>query len=356
MNSQRNIMTYNYFLKGLRFLLAPFSLLYALVLSIRNLFFNIGIFKQTSFAVPVIAVGNLSVGGTGKTPQIEYLIRLLQKDYNIAVLSRGYKRKSEGFLLANNSVTVEDIGDEPFQFFKKFKNITVAVDADRTNGINRLLGLDLGINLILLDDAYQHRKVKASSYILLTAFENRYTKDFVLPTGNLREWRSGANRANIIVVTKCPIHFSKNLKQEIISEINPSLNQHVFFSSIQYDTTIHSKNGIKSIEELKYYKVVVVTGIAKPQPLLDFLTESTIEYHHLEFPDHHNFDDGDLLKIQSELDLIEAKDKLILTTEKDYTRLSGSIENLYSLGIRSDIDNKSEFDELIQNKILSIES
>jgi len=190
-----------------RKILFPLSILYGLITCIRNILFDNGILKAYSFDLPVIAVGNLSVGGTGKTPQIEYLIRLLSDKYKIATLSRGYKRQSSGFILAEASTTAATLGDEPFQFFTKFPNIHVAVDADRKNGIVQLLLQKDRPEIILLDDAFQHRKVKAGLYILLTSFEDLYVNDFVLPTGNLRESRSGAKRASIIVVTKCPHYF-----------------------------------------------------------------------------------------------------------------------------------------------------
>ncbi|MEY2867889.1 MAG: hypothetical protein RIR01_289, partial [Bacteroidota bacterium] len=188
----------------LRKILFPFAILYGLVTAIRNFLFDKGILKSYAFDLPIIAVGNLSVGGTGKTPQIEYLIRLLSTKYKVATLSRGYKRKSEGFVLADANVNAEILGDEPFQFFQKFPNIQVAVDANRKNGIEQLLSKNSKPEVILLDDAYQHRKVKAGFYILLTAYGDIYADDFMLPTGNLRESRSGAHRADVVVVTKCP--------------------------------------------------------------------------------------------------------------------------------------------------------
>ena len=189
-------------MKLLRKLLFPFAVVYGVITTIRNFLFDIGFLKSYAFPLPIIAVGNLSVGGTGKTPQIEYLIRLLSGKYRVATLSRGYKRQSEGFLLADASVNAAILGDEPFQFFQKFPAIQVAVDADRKNGIEQLLSQKNPPEVILLDDAYQHRKVKAGLYILLTADGDIYAKDYLLPTGNLRESRNGAQRAAIVVVTK----------------------------------------------------------------------------------------------------------------------------------------------------------
>tara|TARA_B100000809_G_scaffold105703_1_gene104230 strand:+ start:27716 stop:28750 length:1035 start_codon:yes stop_codon:yes gene_type:complete len=338
-------------IKSLRLVLSPFSLIYALVLSIRNKLFDLNILKHTSFDVPVIAVGNLSLGGTGKTPQIEYLIRLLQEDYTIAILSRGYKRKSEGFVIAGKETTVEEIGDEPFQFFKKFQKIAVAVDSNRTNGIKELLKRDPLINLILLDDAYQHRKVKANFYTLLTAYDNRYTNDFVLPLGDLRESRSGAKRANTIVVTKCPFNLTKKERIDIIKEIDPRKYQQVFFSSIAYDTTIHSSKSSLELKTLVNYEIVLITGIAKPKQLVDYLIEQKIKFNHLDFPDHHTFNSLDIENINQTFDKIKNNKKLILTTEKDFTKLSNSIEGIYSLGIRTSITDSEKFDSFVKKGI-----
>jgi len=337
--------------KGLRWVLSPFSLLYALVLQIRNKLFDLNILKQTSFNIPVIAVGNLSVGGTGKTPQIEYLIRLLQDDYTIAVLSRGYKRKSKGLVIATDKTTVEDIGDEPFQFFKKFQNITVAVDTDRVNGIQQLLKSYPKTNLVLLDDAFQHRKVKANFYILLTAYKQRYTQDYVLPLGDLREARSGAKRANAIVVTKCPANLSAQERSEIVKEINPTKSQQVFFSSIAYDTTVQSEIDRISLQDLIDYEVVLVTGIAKPEPLVKYLTLKNIKFKHLKFPDHHNFTSTDIELIQQFYAGINKPKKLILTTEKDMTRLSGMLKKVYALGIKTALLNSEKFDSFVKKEI-----
>jgi tetraacyldisaccharide 4'-kinase len=186
----------------LRKILFPFAILYGFITSIRNFLFDTGILRSYSFDLPVIAVGNLSVGGTGKTPQIEYLIRLLSDKYKVATLSRGYKRQSEGFVLANSTSDAVQLGDEPFQFYQKFKNIQVAVDANRKNGIEQLLSNSNAPEVILLDDAFQHRKVKAGFYIMLTSFGDLYCNDFMLPTGNLRESRNGVQRANVVIVTK----------------------------------------------------------------------------------------------------------------------------------------------------------
>lgn len=314
----------------LRKILFPFAILYGFITSIRNFLFDKGILKSTSFDIPVIAVGNLSVGGTGKTPQIEYLIRLLSDKYKIATLSRGYKRKSEGFVLADGTSNAEILGDEPFQFYQKFPNIQVAVDANRTNGITQLLSQKNKPEIILLDDAYQHRKVKAGFYILLTSYGDLYEDDFILPTGNLRESRSGANRANIIVVTKCPKDLSDQKQEEIRLKLNLNCSQQIYFSFIDYDDTIYNKGEKVAVNDIKSEAKILLAGIAKPKPFFDYLKNENDEC--LTYPDHHHFSDSDLDEIQN-----KANGKKIITTEKDYVRLKDSklVLQLYYLPIKS---------------------
>ncbi|CAL2104450.1 Tetraacyldisaccharide 4'-kinase [Tenacibaculum sp. 190130A14a] len=339
-------------MKLLRILLYPFAVLYDIVTSIRNYFFDTGVLKSTKFNIPVIAVGNLSVGGTGKSPQIEYLIRLLKGTYKVAVLSRGYKRKTKGFQLINDSHTTEDVGDEPMQFYRKFKEeVYVAVDSDRTNGIEQLLTLENPPELVLLDDAYQHRKVTASSYILLTKFDDLFINDFILPTGNLRESRRGVKRAKAIVVTKCPEKLSILEQDELVRRINPSPNQEVFFSRIVYNEDL---GGIENLQlkDLTRSKVVLVTGIANPSSLLQYLNERKINFHHIKFPDHHHFSEADVSKIQQQYEALEGKNKFIVTTEKDYVRLEGKLNNLVYIGIKNEfLGDENTFDTLVKNEI-----
>ncbi len=338
-------------MKLLRFLLFPIAVIYDIVTTIRNLFFDIGFFKQKEFELPVIAVGNLSVGGTGKSPQIEYLIRLLKGKYKVATLSRGYKRKTEGFQLLNRTHTTEDVGDEPMQFYRKFADIAVAVDANRVNGINELIKRETP-EVVLLDDAFQHRKVKASFYVLLTKFDDLFSDDFILPTGNLRESRRGARRADIIVVTKCPGSLTTEEQKSIQQRLKVSRKQQVFFSRIKYEETIYSQQGSMRIDDLSNSKIVLVTGIAAPKPLLHFLTGKGISYQHINFPDHHNFAQKDLNKIKEAANELSGERRIILTTEKDYVRLGNSIDNLYYLPIESSfLCNDKEFNELILNHV-----
>lgn len=312
----------------LRKILFPVAFVYWIVTWMRNYFYDKQIFKSKSFDLPIIAVGNLSVGGTGKTPQIEYLIRLLQDEFKVATLSRGYKRETNEFVLANNSTTVKEIGDEPFQFFTKFPKIKVAVDANRINGITQLLKLDNKPEVILLDDAFQHRKVKAGFYILLTTYSELFCDDFILPFGNLREPSLGKKRANMIIVTKCPADISELAMSEIKAKLN--VNVPVFFSRIEYDELAYSEiESIKSVD-IKQTEKTIITGIAKPFPFISHLKKENDLV--LEFSDHHNFTKKEIDKIK-EL----ANNKTIITTEKDFMRLKGSLskEQLFYLPIKS---------------------
>ncbi|MFI1745451.1 tetraacyldisaccharide 4'-kinase [Thalassobellus sediminis] len=311
------------------------------VTSLRNKLYDLGLKQSTTYNFPVICVGNLSVGGTGKTPMIEYLISLLKDDYKVATLSRGYKRKTEGFQLANESSSAESIGDEPFQFYSKFnKEILVAVDSDRRNGIETLQSNNAP-EVILLDDAFQHRKVKAGFNILLTTYGNPYFNDVVLPTGNLREPRRGAKRANIIVVTKCPIGLTENEKNKIIEQIKPKSHQHVFFSSIAYANEVFSLDSSIKVEDLNDF--TLVTGIANANPLVDFLNDKNLKFEHLNFKDHHEFSKEDIAVLN--------KKSRIVTTEKDFMRLKqyDSLKaKLFYLPITTVIDDSTAFNTLIK--------
>ncbi|HKX85285.1 MAG TPA: tetraacyldisaccharide 4'-kinase [Flavobacterium sp.] len=329
----------------LRKLLFPFAVLYGFITGIRNFLYNLGILKSYSFDIPVIAVGNLSVGGTGKTPQIEYLIRLLSEKHKIATLSRGYKRKSEGFVLANKNTTAEVIGDEPYQFFQKFPEIQVAVDANRKNGIETLLSQSKKPEIILLDDAFQHRKVKAGFYIMLTSYDDLFYNDFMLPTGNLRESRTGINRANCIIVTKCPKDISEEAQQKIKTKIVTYLKEDIpiFFSYIEYDNHLYSEKKQIELDNFEIVDKIVVAGIAKPEPFFAYLQAA--KKSTMVFPDHHNFTEKDIQAI-----LETANRRKIVTTEKDFVRLKGKLPNdqLYYLPIKSSfVTSSNEFDKKI---------
>ena len=298
----------------LRKILFPLAFLYWLITFIRNWLYDKGIFKSHTFNIPIIAVGNLSVGGTGKTPQIEYLIRLLSDNYKVAVLSRGYKRSTEGFISADENATASSIGDEPFQFYSKFPTIQVAVDANRKNGIENLLQLSNKPDVILLDDAFQHRKVKAGFYILLTAYDDLFCDDYILPFGNLREPSSGKKRADMIIVTKCPNDLSEIAQLKIREKLN--VKQQVFFTTIQYDDYVFGNDSQLLVSEIQSESKVLVAGIAKPKLFFDFLKSEKDDT--LVFPDHHHFSKQDCEQI-----LAKANGRKIITTEKDFVRLNG---------------------------------
>jgi tetraacyldisaccharide 4'-kinase len=260
---------------------------------------------------------------------IEYLIRLLKDEYKVATLSRGYKRKTKGFLLADENTTAADIGDEPLQFYHKFKeDIQVAVEAERTVGIEKLRNLPISPEVILLDDAFQHRKVEAGFNILLTPFYDLYANDFMLPAGNLREPISGAKRANVIIVTKCPKEVSAEKQAKIIKKLRPQSHQKVFFTTIAYSETIQNEQEEVSLASLTS-EFVLITGIANPKPLLQHLNDQQLQYTHLKYADHYDFSESDIATIKA-----KAGSKKILTTEKDFMRLQGSLEHLYYLPIQ----------------------
>lgn len=336
-------------MKIIRLLLFPLSLFYGTITAIRNFLFDINILKSFEFNVPIIAVGNLSVGGTGKTPQVEYLIKLLADNYRLATLSRGYKRKSKGFILADKNSTAEILGDEPFQFYKKFSQIQVAVDANRKNGIENLLHLNNSPEIILLDDAFQHRKVKAGFYILLTTYDDLYCNDFMLPTGNLRENKTGANRANLIIVTKCPKKISEATQIKIRKSLKIQKNQQVFFSFIAYDQKVYSDSSSLFISEIKNQPKALIAGIADPKPFFNYLKNDNDTI--LTFADHHDFSAKDI-----ENCIKKAKNNRIITTEKDYVKLVGQFpkNQLYYLPIKSSfVSNKEAFDKIILNYVES---
>lgn len=312
-------------LKILRYLLFPFSLIYAAILWLRNLLFDKRILKSISYSIPSISVGNLSVGGTGKTPMIEYLIRVLKSENKIAILSRGYKRRSSGFLLADENSNADQIGDEPFQMLQKFPEISVCVGEDRVLAIPQLLYEKEETELILLDDAFQHRYLNAGFHILLTSYNNLFTRDWYLPTGNLRDLKSSKGRADIIIVSKCPADLDKSSQSEIRKEIELNSNQHLFFSSIRtiglQQVSPKYSDVLNKIAFIKNKKILLLSGIAHSQELRNYLEKKASSVISMKYSDHHYFTENDLDKIHKKFQEIETKDKIILTTEKDWARL-----------------------------------
>jgi tetraacyldisaccharide 4'-kinase len=331
-------------MKLLRKILFPFVPFYYIVVFLKNKFYDWSFLNSSFYDFPLICVGNLSVGGTGKSPMVEYLVSFLKNKYQLATLSRGYGRDSKGFIIADLKANSKIIGDEPLQLFNKFKDIIVAVDSDRQNGLTLLKKIKPSIEVVLLDDAFQHRNVSAGLNILLTAYDQLYCYDYVLPTGNLREPKSGAKRAHAIVVTKSPKSLSEDSKSSIVEQLNTLPNQEVFFSSIQYADEIKSLTSTMSINELTGVRFTLVTGIANPAPLVIYLKSIGLDFDHLEFEDHHDFS-------KSERELIYSK-PLILTTEKDFSRLiSDTSNNVYYLSIKLKIDRADVFEKLINTYV-----
>ncbi len=319
------------FLKSFRVLLLPVAVIYGVIIFFRNWLYDKNYFKSASFNFPVICVGNLAVGGTGKSPMVEYLVELLRHDYQIGTLSRGYKRKTKDYVLANAHTTALDIGDEPMQFHIKFPDIAVASCEERIVGIPHLLQDVPGLQAIILDDAFQHRMVKAGLNILLTECSNLYSQDFFLPTGDLRDEWASAKRADIIIVTKCPYDLSAEAKQKIIRSLKPLATQKVFFTTIEYGTPYHIFNHHDEWMLTPRDEVLLVCGIANPRPLKEYLHEKAHTYYQQDYSDHHIFSIDDLNEIKEKFEEIQARDKLILTTEKDAVRLTKFTEQLASL-------------------------
>jgi tetraacyldisaccharide 4'-kinase len=289
---------------------------------LRNKLFDWGIFPSKSYPFPVISVGNLSVGGTGKSPHVEYLVRLLQKDFVIATLSRGYKRKTSGFLLAGDNPKVEDLGDEPCQFARKFPEIKVAVDEKRANGINTLSKKFPELDVVILDDAFQHRHVKPGLSILLTDFHKLYSNDYPLPTGKLREFRCGAHRTDIIVVTKTSNVLSPITQRNVEASLRIRPHQKIYFSYIKHGKFKALPGLDISLPTSRFSMILMLTGIANTYPLEMHLMKYCERLEKLTFPDHHQYTSKDIEKIIETFDSFFPKNKIIVTTEKDAMRLN----------------------------------
>ncbi|UTW67335.1 tetraacyldisaccharide 4'-kinase [bacterium SCSIO 12643] len=299
-----------------RLILYPFAVVYDGVTRIKNFLYNRNILHSNSFDIPLIVIGNLAIGGTGKTPHTEYIARLLRSSFRIAVLSRGYGRKTSGYFLATPETDSHTIGDEPLQIYNNVENIDVAVCEDRSKGVEKLQ-TEIQPEIVILDDAFQHRKIQGSFYILLSTYDNLFYKDFVLPAGNLRETAQNKERANIIVVTKCPDKISSTEHKQIINRIQPSKDQKVFFSKIQYQQP-HRFHG--SIEWNQHLKILLVTGIVNPQPLKNHLQQLGNNVKTLSFKDHHSYASSDIETIYAQLQQL-GENAVVVTTSKDRVKL-----------------------------------
>lgn len=348
--------------KGKNIFLYPLSLLYGFLTGIRNFLYNSDIITSVEFKMPVICVGNITVGGTGKTPHTEYLIRLLQNDFKVTTLSRGYKRKSRGFKLAEESSRVSDIGDEPLQIFRKFPGVSVAVDRDRVHGVRQILKENPDTDVIILDDAFQHRRITPGFSILLSDFERLIMRDHMLPYGNLRESIGNMRRADIILITKSPENISPIQRRLIVKEVDKAPYQNLYFTSLTYSPPLpvfQSDEGDENpinISEFEGSGIILITGIANPLSLKEYLGKFTDEIIHLSFPDHYNFKNSDIEKILTAYEDLKSPVKRLITTEKDAVRLrefTNIAEHIKSsfyyipVGISFLNDDKDEFDNLI---------
>lgn len=345
-------------IKYLRLLLFPFSILYGMVIIFRNKLYDLGLFKSTKFDLPVICVGNLVVGGSGKSPVTEYLVRLLE-GRKIAILSRGYGRQTKGFIIADQTATAQTVGDEPMQFFNKFPHITVAVCEDRVKGIHLLKD---NHDLILLDDAYQHRAVQPGFSVLLFEYQKLLSSQFLLPAGNLREPFYGYKRADVLMVTKGPEHLTTEDRLKCTDKFKPQPHQEISFSFIRYRNLKHLfANEMRTCDTITGdVSVFLLTGIANPLPLLNHLKSYTSAIHHHDYPDHHRFTTSNIENLVNAFNSAPAKEKIILTTEKDAQRLlditfKELLLNLpiFYLSIEIDLqkEDKATFDQKILNYV-----
>jgi tetraacyldisaccharide 4'-kinase len=314
-------MSFNFYLqKSVRFLLFPFSLPVWAYIKIRNFFYDKGWSQSTGFNLPVICVGNLSVGGTGKSPMVEMLAGIITQKYKTASLSRGYKRKTKGYVLASENTTALEIGDEPMQFHIKFPQMAVCVGESRVEAIPQLLHDRPDTQVVILDDAFQHRAIKAGLNIVLTDFNNMYYYDWYLPSGDLRDNRHSIKRAHIIVVTKCPPNLNEDKRKEILGKIEPLNWQQVYFTCIEYGVPYHilHKTNFYLYDNLE---VLLLCGIANPKPLKTYIEQHTQSYAERIYNDHHIFTIDDLNDITTRLKKLTGEQNIIITTEKDAVRL-----------------------------------
>ncbi len=352
----------------LKILLFPLSLIYGSAVRIRNLLFDLSILRSAEFNFPVIAVGNLTVGGTGKTPHVEYLVRLIKDDHYPAVLSRGYKRKSNGFKVAEVNSLSDEVGDEPLQVKRKFPEIIVAVESKRVKGINEIIKRYPEVKTVILDDAFQHRWVSAGFNILLTDYNNLITRDYLMPYGRLREHRSCRRRADIILVTRSPENMSAMERRLIAKEIDPASFQHLYFTSVVYHEPVNlfypetSPVSLTKMETLST-NFLLLAGIANPGHFFGYVSGICSRVTTLRYPDHHSYTNTDITRIAEVYNSLPVENRCIITTEKDAARLSGikEVEELFGnsiyyipIGIRFLNDDETEFNNYILNYVRKV--
>lgn len=347
------------FFKTFRLLLLPVSIMYGLVIYARNFLYDKKILRSVKFNFPIICVGNLVMGGTGKSTMVEYLVGMLQDELNVATLSRGYKRRTKGYILASEKTSALEIGDEPMQFHVKFPGISVAVCEDRLVAVPQILQDRSATNVIILDDAFQHRAIDAGLNILLTQYGDLYTHDFFLPSGDLRDQKVSSERAHIIIVTKCPADLSLEEKKLIEKDVHVAEGQTIYFTTLEYGLPYHiltKEEKPLSVEE----EVLLVCGIANPEPLKKHLEENTAAFYQVHFSDHHIYSIDELKGISKKFEQVQSSEKIILTTEKDAVRLIKFEKTLmdlpfYVLPVRNSFlfDEEIKFTTAIKKYILS---
>ena len=335
-------------MKKLKFLLYPLSVFYSIYSSFRNLLFDFGIIDSIEYKIPTIGIGNISTGGTGKSIIVDYIIEKFKTNRKITTLSRGYNRKTKGYVHASKSSNAYEIGDEPFQFFSKNPEINVVVCEDRRKGMNIILNNLPNTELCIWDDIFQHRFVKPGLMILATTFQYPFYKDEILPIGNLRENKESYKRADLIVVTKCPADLKKQDNETFIESLNPTDHQKVFFSTLTYKQKIKSDLGEVNIDTLGEKDFILVTGIADSSYLVNFLKSKNFNFKHLKYSDHYNFNKPSIDKIRS-----LSNGKIVLTTEKDYGRLRPKINDREIYYVQVSMKFNTEMNEFNFNETIS---
>ena len=344
----------------IQILLLPFTALYGVGISLRNALYSAGLLKSVTFSVPVIGVGNLSVGGAGKTPHVEYMVELLRPHLQVATLSRGYKRKTKGFKMVGPGDNASSVGDEPYQYFLKYKDAHIAVSESRSLGIPMIMGEHPDTQVILLDDSFQHRSVNPGLNILLTEYDHPYSSDFLLPSGRLREWRSGADRADVVIVTKCPEEIEPSSQDIYRSELGLEVHQQLFFTHYSYQAPYHLFTGQYS-DINQFDEVILATAIADISYLLDYLSANVAEVHTMTYEDHHFFTPQEISVMVQQYEQLKFTRKAIVTTEKDATRfmlhkdyLQEKNVDLFVLPIKVafNLDGQASFNKVVQDFLL----
>jgi len=341
---------------------SPFAAIYGAITSVRNALYDWNILKSKSFDVHTICVGNLAVGGTGKTPHVEYIVKLLSPQFKLAILSRGYKRKTSGFVKASKTSSVFEIGDEPLQYIIKNPELDVCVDANRVNGVQQILKFSTPPQVIILDDAFQHRALNSELKIVISDYSNLYIYDSLMPAGSLRESNKGIERADIIIISKMPYSATAIDVKHITKDLKPQAHQKIFFSWLKYGElkSFHNhQETIDTLNDLFRYHVILFTGIGNPQPMVTYTKEYASTVKHIQYPDHYQFTENDLNQIKTELNDLKEENKILVTSEKDSMRLMiPALESivstlpLYVLPIEVDFRDKTqEFNETITDYV-----